>query len=241
MSFSAIPVYLAFILNRFSIRFFTSCRCILGFTPFSASLTFGLSLVAILIKHPQLYPCWLRRVNAQIMFLYELFTSIIFIEIGFCLWNSLETLIFYKMPLFLEEHCISFGEYYIYIVESPIGVSLLSNILALALLLITLHSTKVCDFNLLRQKNGIHKFFADAGLTSKVCRHHKDVRNCCATESDSSISTPVCTTDTKEHTTGSLFSPPPPPIVPTCDRPISPMSCSHSPKMLRSGKKIYSN
>lgn len=103
MSFCALPVFLAFLLNRCSIRFFTTCRCVLGFTPFSASLLFGLSLVAILVKHPELYPCWLRRVDTKIMFLYELFASIIFIEIGFCLWNSVETFLFYRIPAFLEE------------------------------------------------------------------------------------------------------------------------------------------
>lgn len=114
MSFSALPVFLAFTLNRFSVRFFTSCRCILGFTPFSASIMFGLSLVAILIKHPQLYPSWMRRLNAQIMFFYELFTSLIFIEIGFCLWNSLERFIFFKIPSFLEEVRSQFRSQYVF-------------------------------------------------------------------------------------------------------------------------------
>lgn len=123
MSFSMIPVFLAFILNRCSIRFFTTCRCILGFTPFSASVLFGLSLVAILVKHPELYPCWLRRANNKILFLYELFASIIFIEIGYCLWNSMEQLIFYKIPAFLEDVSINLFTFLNFIVINELFVT----------------------------------------------------------------------------------------------------------------------
>lgn len=71
--------------------------------------------------------------------------------------------------------------------------------------------------------NGIHKFFADAGLTSKMCRHRREIRlykddedvRGCAGQDDINRSQPL-----------------------SCR--LSPRGpCIRGPKTLRSGKKFY--